>query len=66
MCPQAHGQIKKTIQENREKPAILKDKMRFATETSLAIQKADFRLKRSGTVNRFCFPIAQVDQQWLS
>src|ERR1700757_2778437 len=35
MCPQTHGHIKKMQQENCEKPAILKDKLRFATETSL-------------------------------
>jgi hypothetical protein len=36
MCPQTHGHIKKTIQKTREKPAILKDEMRFETETRLA------------------------------
>jgi hypothetical protein len=35
MCPQAHGHIKKTHQEQSRKPAISKAKLRFATETSL-------------------------------
>jgi hypothetical protein len=34
MCPQTHGHFKKMHQENREKPAILKAELRFATETS--------------------------------
>src|SRR6266852_8281201 len=42
MCPQTHGHIKKRIKENREKPAILKARVRFATETSLELR--DFRL----------------------
>ena len=34
MCPQTHAHVKKTAHENCEKPAILKAKRRFATETS--------------------------------
>src|SRR5664279_5007005 len=36
MCPQTHGHFKKMHQVNREKSPVLKDQMRFATETRLA------------------------------
>src|SRR5664279_6316963 len=35
MCPQTHGHFKKMHQVNREKSPVLKDQMRFATETRL-------------------------------
>ena len=38
MRPQTHGHIKKMQQEKLRETAILKDKLRFATETSLIYQ----------------------------